>query len=235
MWRLSAGLLKTWSAFIQPCVTKKIGAWYKSKEAYFMTHKKRQALLSFSATSSMNTRPVCFPSQGNSLMCVISICNWNTSKVRVCVYLKSVLNSAHSCDLGCTPVFEAARCAQRFPTFYIWFHISAPLRWVRWSLNERSVEPWCCPISPLAQLRQPSPSPQHRLARCHPCLLNSWVISSPAGLPHMEPHFCCGFLISAQRLARLWLFLSFYIWFWSWLSARRDEWAFDALICSFNG
>ncbi|GAA6082009.1 uncharacterized [Tachysurus ichikawai] len=73
------------------------------------------------------------------------------------VYLKSVLNSAQGCNSRHTPGSEATR----------------------------SVEPWCRPINPLARLRQPSPSPRHCLARRHPYLLNSGVISSPAGLPHM--------------------------------------------------
>lgn len=206
---------------------RKLGIGKKAKR-HISWHKKESSFPSL-PHPARTTRPARLSFRGKILWCVWFQYATGTQPERVCIL--RVCWRVHVWG-----VREPARCAQRFPAFYIWFRISAPLRWARWSVNERSVEPWRCPISPLGRLRQQSPSPQHRVARHHPYLLNSRVISSPAGLPHMEPHFCSGFFIwkSPTRDSPLG-FLSFSTWFWTRHSARHDECAFDALICSFKG
>lgn len=71
-------------------------------------------------------------------MCVWGInCTWASGGVWLCMFclLRDSLSSL---------------------LFIFWFHISAPLRWARWSVNGDDVEPWWCPISPQARLTQES-------------------------------------------------------------------------------
>lgn len=141
----------------------------------------------------------------NPVKCVIWICNWNTAGERACARVfKSASNSAHGCDLGCARGREVRSEIPR--TFIFDFIFRLPSGERDGVLMKGAWNPGAVPSAHWPGSGSPSPSPQHWVARCHLYFLNSRVISSPAGLPHMEPHFCSGFLICTQHGARLWVF-----------------------------